>query len=61
MVVLWLHINGARAWFAPGGKGEAVRMDCSLSDSTTLLGFTGEVETHMTDLQCISYTNSSGM
>lgn len=53
-VVVWLHINGTRAQFALGGKGEAMGMDCSLSDSTALLCFTGETETYMTDLRCKS-------
>lgn len=60
-MVVWLHISGARARFAQGGKGEAVGLDRSLSDSTALLAFTGEMETHVTDLQCKSYTNSSGV
>lgn len=59
--MLWLYINMARAWFARDEKGEAVAIDCSLNDSTALLGFTGEMETYMTDLQCKSCTNSSGM
>lgn len=49
-----MHINGTRAQFALGGKGEAMGMDCSLSDSTALLCFTGETETYMTDLRCKS-------